>query len=224
MVYYCPQCGARVSQGASVCPMCSTQLKLVLQTGGDANSNYGSTAKQQSHLNTRLNTINYAEIVQSSVSDQNAMPTFKYNEHADPNNVVEQSEDNEITITGLEGLEDELDNDAKAADGEARKGVLTKGVATEPQKVTSELTKYKVLTQVFDRRTGFDATELETKLNMYAKLGYHIVPNTMICQPGQDFFVLLERNTPDSQPKPVQAQPIKANDVPNIVTPLEEKL
>ncbi len=216
MVYYCPQCGARVMQGASVCPMCAAQLKLVIQTAGDPNSNYGSTAKQQSHLNTRLNTINYAEIVQTS-RNESATPSIKYNEHADPNNVVEQSEDNEISITGLEGLEDFDD----AIDAEARK-VLLQGVATEPTKVGTELTRYKVITQACDKKDGIDGAELEAKLNMYAKLGYRIVPNTTICQPGQDFFALLERVSPDVQPKPAQSQTAKAGDIPNIVTPREE--
>ena len=64
------------------------------------------------------------------------------------------------------------------------------------------------------------------KLNMYAKLGYHLVPNTMICQPGQDFFALMERTTPDASyaPSPVQPQPISSSENNSVAEKPEEKL
>ena len=213
MLYYCPQCGTKVSQGATICPQCGTALKFVIQTGG-SNNNLNSTLKTSPMKKKNTMGVHSISDDTSGFSTETG-PVLKYNEFADPNNVSEPLKDNDdMSIIGLtdnaliDDYETEYQTDKQQHDNDLQNKTVIGNISTNITKGTSsigigELSRYKIITQIFDKKMGFDAAELEAKLNMYAKLGYHIVPNTMICQPGQDFFALMERTAPDVQPQPI---------------------
>lgn len=188
MVYFCPQCGTKVAQGTSVCPQCGVTLSYVVQKNAENN-----TLNAEVMMASKKKNAMFGQPVDTSTENiQDTIPVLKYNsEYANPNDIVVNSE-SDMSLIGyvdempempVEAQQDPVDNDklyAPVADNTV-------------QPVATETAKYKIVTQIYDKKLGFNATELERKLNMYAKLGYSIVPNTMICQPGQDFFVLLEK-------------------------------
>lgn len=221
MLYYCPQCGTKVLQGATVCPQCGTQLKFVIQTGGTDN-NLGSTLKNPPMK--KRNAMGFTNGTDDvSGFNTESGPILKYNDFANNPNKDDNIPDNDdMSIIGLDSqILDDYDNDFqqdKQYDMDIQNKTAIGNLSTNMAKgsvagVTGDLSKYKIVTQVFDKKIGFDAAELEEKLNMYAKLGYHLVPNTMICQPGQDFFALMERTVPDNtkpQPQPINMTADKA--------------
>lgn len=187
MVYFCPQCGTKVTQGTSVCPQCGVTLRYVVQKNAENN-----TLNAEVMMATkRKNTVFGQPVDTSTENIQDTMPVLKYNsEYASPNDVIINSESDmsligyvdELPEMPVEAQQDPVDNEK----------IYSPAAENIPQPA-AETAKYKIITQVYDKKLGFNASELERKLNMYAKLGYSIVPNTMICQPGQDFFVLLEK-------------------------------
>ena len=218
MMYYCPQCGTKVLQGPTVCPQCGTALKFVIQTGGN-NSNLNSSARTTPMKKKNAMGINSLTDDLSGFTTETG-PVLKYNEFADPDNTGEQIQDNDdMSIIGIndntliDDYEAEFQTDKQQHDMDIQNktviGNISTNMARGAASGVNELSKYKIITQIFDKKMGFDAAELESKLNMYAKLGYHIVPNTMICQPGQDFFALMERTVPEVPPQPVQPQPVQ---------------
>lgn len=234
MIYYCPQCGTKVLQGATVCPQCGTQLKFVIQTKGTDN-NLGSTAKNPQMK--KISGMDFSSIRNDAFGfNSNTIetgPVLKYNEFA--NNMKGDTvadDDDAMSIIGMDSQffnDDDIDNqqqDGKLDTDMQNKTVIgttpANMVKGMPNSFAGDLSKYKIITQVFDKKIGFDAVELEEKLNMYAELGYHLVPNTMICQPGQDFFALMERTLPDNtKSKAAQPQPLNSKKQEN---KKEEKL
>lgn len=187
MVYFCPQCGTKITQGTSVCPQCGVTLRYVVQKNAENNS-----INAEIMMASKKKNAMFGQTVDTSTDNmQDTIPVLKYNsEYASPNDVVINSE-SDMSLIGyvdempempVEAQQDPVDNEK----------LYTPVTDTVVQPV-AETAKYKIITQIYDKKLGFNAVELERKLNMYAKLGYSIVPNTMICQPGQDFFVLLEK-------------------------------
>lgn len=188
MVYFCPQCGTKVTQGTSVCPQCGVTLRYVVQKNAENNTLNAEVMMAQKRKNVMFN-----QTVDTSTDNmQDTIPVLKYNsEYSSPNDVIVNAE-SDMSLIGyvdempempVEAQQDPVDNEK----------MYTPVSSAEIQQPVTETAKYKIITQIYDKKLGFNATELEKKLNMYAKLGYTIVPNTMICQPGQDFFVLLEK-------------------------------
>lgn len=187
MVYFCPQCGTKITQGTSVCPQCGVTLRYVVQKNAENNS-----INAEIMMASKKKNAMFGQTVDTSTDNmQDTIPVLKYNsEYANPNDVVINSE-SDMSLIGyvdempempVEAQQDPVDNEK-----------LYTPVADTVVQPVAETAKYKIITQIYDKKLGFNAVELERKLNMYAKLGYSIVPNTMICQPGQDFFVLLEK-------------------------------
>lgn len=187
MVYFCPQCGTKVTQGTSVCPQCGVTLHYVVQKNADNN-----TMSAEVMMASKKRNVMFGQPVDTSTENiQDTVPVLKYNsEYANQNDVAINSE-SDMSLIGyvdempempVEAQQDPVDNEK-----------LYTPVAESTAQPVAETAKYKIITQIYDKKLGFNAAELERKLNMYAKLGYSIVPNTMICQPGQDFFVLLEK-------------------------------
>lgn len=187
MVYFCPQCGTKITQGTSVCPQCGVTLRYVVQKNAENN-----TINAEIMMASKKKNVMFGQTVDTSTDNmQDTIPVLKYNsEYASPNDVVINSE-SDMSLIGyvdempempVEAQQDPVDNEK-----------LYTPVTDNTVQPVAETAKYKIITQIYDKKLGFNAVELERKLNMYAKLGYSIVPNTMICQPGQDFFVLLEK-------------------------------
>lgn len=201
MVYFCPQCGTKVAQGTSVCPQCGVTLRYVVQKNAENNTLNAEVMMAQKRKNVMFN-----QTVDTSTENlQDTVPVLKYNsEYASPNDVAINAESDMSSIGYVDELP-EMPVEAQQDPVDNEKMYTPSSTADTPQTV-AETAKYKIITQVYDKKLGFNATELERKLNMYAKLGYTIVPNTMICQPGQDFFVLLEK-TPQNNDKDRSEKP-----------------
>lgn len=224
MMYYCPQCGTKVLQGATVCPQCGNPLKFVIQTGG-SNNNLNSSIRNPQMK--RKNTMAFNGVTDDvSGFTTETGPVLKYNEFVDPDNNGETPIDNDdMSDTSIIGIDNQIIDDYDADfqtdkqqqyDKDVQNKTVIGNISTNMNKgaatgFSGDLSKYKIVTQIFDKKMGFDAAELESKLNMYAKLGYHIVPNTMICQPGQDFFALMERTVSDVKVQPAQPQPLNTS-------------
>lgn len=187
MVYFCPQCGTKITQGTSVCPQCGVTLRYVVQKNAENNS-----INAEIMMASKKKNAMFGQTVDTSTDNmQDTIPVLKYNsEYASPNDVVINSE-SDMSLIGYVDEMPEMPVDAQQDPVDNEK-LYTPVTDTVVQPV-AETAKYKIITQIYDKKLGFNAVELERKLNMYAKLGYSIVPNTMICQPGQDFFVLLEK-------------------------------
>lgn len=198
MMYFCPQCGSKVMPGAVVCPQCGSELKFIIQSNG--NNNLSSSYKTLGLKNKNPMTAQKISSELFDLTPEVVMP-LKYNEYAtQPGEVTRISDDDTSIIGSLDDIMiDETENEITALDPQEleKQRKIISGVMSGTGTATSqESSKYKIITQIYDKKFGFNAVELESKLNMYAKLGYQIVPNTMICQPGQDFFALMEKVVP----------------------------
>ena len=217
-MYFCPQCGSKVLPGTAVCPQCGVELKFIIQSNS---ANALSTSYKTQGLKNRN------PIAPQSIASElfNITPEvgmhLKYNENENPSNANDTiMMDDDMSIIGAldDVMLDDTGNDMTMDPRELEKqnkiisGAMGIGVNAVDATTSQEASKYKIITQVFDKKFGFNAVELESKLNMYAKLGYHIVPNTMICQPGQDFFALMERTTPSEQDAKAIDDKVKKND------------
>ncbi len=202
MVYFCPQCGTKIVQGTSVCPSCGAALRYVLQKNVENN-----TVASEVMGGTKRKDSMFGQTMEFSMeSIQEAIPSLKFNrDYVNPNETPINSESDMSIIGWVDELPDAAAESANQELVENEKINISPSAAV--QTMVPESSKYKIITQVFDRKLGFNAAELETKLNMYAKLGYTIVPNTMICQPGQDFFVMLERT---AMPEKKEERPAKS--------------
>ena len=226
MVYFCPQCGTKVAQGATSCPQCGVTLRYVIQQNSDNN---GVSSEVMSTVRRKSSPfLHHYSLDETTEGMHDSQPVLKYNsDYINPNDVVLNAE-SDMSLIGWaeEQPEDSVDNPHEQKDNEKMIG----GAIAPPQPAVQESAKYKIVTQVYDKKLGFNAHELETKLNMYAKLGYHIVPNTMICQPGQDFFVLLEKEAlkkpdepakKDDEPAKKDDEPVKKDEAPVVDEPVE---
>ncbi|MBE5818365.1 MAG: zinc ribbon domain-containing protein [Clostridiales bacterium] len=193
MVFFCPQCGTKISQGSASCPQCGAVLHFVIQKNADKN-----TASDEGMMTmARRRNVMFAHLGEQVMEgSQETVPVLKYNgDYINKNEKIADAEADMQLIGWVDEMADVLDapveNPQAMEQNDNEKLVMP--VQSTTAQSTADTAKYKIITQIYDKKVGFNAVELETKLNMYAKLGYQIVPNTMICQPGQDFFVLLEK-------------------------------
>ncbi len=196
MMNFCPLCGARVTAGATVCQNCGESLAFVVQMN---RSNTNATSVKEAGIKKKNSMLAQTVYIENNDLMAETNPSLKYNDDPEQGKLKPHVFEEEISIPNYA---DDLSEQEGEIEFSEQDGKLT-GVQTAS--VMQEMSKYKIVTQPFDKKTGFNAKELEEKLNMYAKLGYHIVANTMICQPGQDFFALMEKNQAQGQ---VQQSPV----------------
>ena len=217
-MYFCPQCGSKVLPGTAVCPQCGVELKFIIQSNS---TNVLSSSYKTQGLKNR-NPIAPQPITSElfNITPEVGMQ-LKYNENENSSNSNDTiMMDDDMSIIGVldEAMLDDTSSDMVMDPRELEKqskiisGAMGIGSNAVDITASQEASKYKIITQIFDKKFGFNAAELESKLNMYAKLGYHIVPNTMICQPGQDFFALMERTTPSEQDSKTTDDKVKKSD------------
>ena len=193
MVYFCPQCGTKISQGSASCPQCGAVLHFVIQRNAEKNS----ASDDNTMTMSKRRNVMFAQFGEQVMEgSQDSFPILKYNgDYTNKNEKIADAEADMQLIGWVDEMADVLDapveNPQAMEQNDNEKLVMP--VQSTTAQSTADTAKYKIITQIYDKKVGFNAVELEAKLNMYAKLGYQIVPNTMICQPGQDFFVLLEK-------------------------------
>ena len=199
MVYFCPQCGTKISQGSASCPQCGAVLHFVIQRNAEKNS----ASDDNTMTMSKRRNVMFAQFGESVMEgSQDSFPALKYNgDYVHKNDKIADAETDMQLIGWVDEMADLSDasTDNPQALEQADNEKLVMPVSSAPVQSTVDTAKYKIITQIYDKKVGFNAVELEAKLNMYAKLGYQIVPNTMICQPGQDFFVLLEKVPADKK-------------------------
>lgn len=198
MVFFCPQCGTKISQGAASCPQCGAVLHFVIQRNADKNP-----ANDDNMTATKRRNVMFAQFGEAvTEGSQDVFPVLKYNGDYTQNNDKIADAEADMSLIGwadeyADASDIPMESPQQQEQNDGEKLVMPS--TSSPVQSNIDTAKYKIITQVYDKKLGFNAVDLETKLNMYAKLGYQIVPNTMICQPGQDFFVLLEKAPADKK-------------------------
>ena len=199
MVYFCPQCGTKISQGSASCPQCGAVLHFVIQRNAEKNS----ASDDNTVTMSKRRNVMFAQFGEQVMEgSQDSFPVLKYNgDHIHKNDKIADAETDMQLIGWVDEMADlsHAPTENPQAQEQNDNEKLAMPVSSTPAQSTVDTAKYKIITQIYDKKVGFNAVELEAKLNMYAKLGYQIVPNTMICQPGQDFFVLLEKVPADKK-------------------------